>query len=102
MNELAELQDWYLSQCNGDWEHGFGVTIGTFDNPGWHLEINLRDTALENKPFPTIEKGTGADSIDDDPDWFICRIKDGKFDSVCGPKHLATVLRIFLDWNKAG
>ena len=36
--------DWYLSQCNGDWEHAYGVKIDTLDNPGWTLEVE--DTVL--------------------------------------------------------
>jgi len=25
------LQDWYLAQCNGDWEHEFGIKIDTLE-----------------------------------------------------------------------
>jgi hypothetical protein len=32
---LAWLMQWYLAQCNQDWEHEFGITIATLDNPGW-------------------------------------------------------------------
>jgi hypothetical protein len=35
MDEIRELQQWYLAQCDGDWEHEWGVQIGTLDNPGW-------------------------------------------------------------------
>ena len=38
-NALQSLQDWYLAQCNGDWEHTYGVSIGTLDNPGWTLDV---------------------------------------------------------------
>jgi hypothetical protein len=31
---LPKLQTWYTEECNGDWEHQFGVDIGTLDNPG--------------------------------------------------------------------
>jgi len=33
-NLLQFLQEWYLEQCNGDWEHEFGIKIETLDNPG--------------------------------------------------------------------
>jgi Immunity protein 53 len=36
------LQVWYLAQCDGDWEHRHGVTIGTLDNPGWSLRIDSK------------------------------------------------------------
>lgn len=47
---LKGLQDWYCSQCNGDWEHGYGVSIETLDNPGWSLKIELK------KPVYLIER----------------------------------------------
>ncbi|MET8161729.1 Imm53 family immunity protein [Sphaerisporangium sp. NPDC005289] len=43
---FAFLQSWYASCCNDDWEHSYGVTIDTLDNPGWHLKIDLVDTPL--------------------------------------------------------
>jgi len=46
MNALQQLQDWYFAQCNGDWEHRYGVTISTLDNPGWTLEVDLTNTCL--------------------------------------------------------
>ncbi len=51
MNALEELQNWYLSECNEDWEHSYGVKIETLDNPGWSVTINLEDTYLETIEF---------------------------------------------------
>ncbi|MDQ7778906.1 MAG: Imm53 family immunity protein, partial [Planctomycetota bacterium] len=51
MNALIELQKWFAGHCNGDWEHGAGITITTLDNPGWGVDISLEGTELENKPF---------------------------------------------------
>ncbi|GHB54781.1 hypothetical protein GCM10010331_48120 [Streptomyces xanthochromogenes] len=34
-NVLDRLQSWYSAQCNGDWEHEWGIKIDTLDNPGW-------------------------------------------------------------------
>jgi hypothetical protein len=31
---LPWLQGWYATQCDGDWEHEYGVSIETLDNPG--------------------------------------------------------------------
>jgi hypothetical protein len=28
------LQEWYAGRCNGDWEHSFGVSTDSLDNPG--------------------------------------------------------------------
>ena len=46
MTTLARLQRWYASQCDGDWEHHSDVEIGTLDNPGWSVDIDLADAAL--------------------------------------------------------
>jgi hypothetical protein len=93
MNALQRLQDWYLAQCNGDWEHAFGVAISTLDNPGWTFEVELTDTRLSNKPFATL----GRDS-DDPQEWIHCSIRDGKFVGACGPRKLEEVIEIFLTW----
>jgi len=43
---LTWLQAWYPVQCDGDWEHEFGVRVETLDNPGWSLRIDLDGTAM--------------------------------------------------------
>jgi len=99
MDEITEIQNWYLEQCNGDWEHQFGLQISTLDNPGWSIEIDLTDTDLETKPFESIEEGVGAESIEDDPNWYACKVRDNKFICHCGPLMLTNVLRMFLNWK---
>ncbi len=49
MDSITWIQEWYASQCDGDWEHQCGVEIGTLDNPGWFLKVNLEETDLEGK-----------------------------------------------------
>ena len=46
---LERLERWYGLQCNGDWEYGEGVEIGTFDNSGWKVRISLADTGLQSR-----------------------------------------------------
>ena len=48
------LEHWYLNQCNGEWEHEFGITIQTTDNPGWLVIIDLSNTKLEEVEMPYI------------------------------------------------
>jgi hypothetical protein len=43
---LNRLQSWYESHCDGDWEHDKRIRIGTLDNPGWRVYINLADNLL--------------------------------------------------------
>lgn len=38
--------NWYVRECDDDWEHSYGVKIDTLDNPGWTIAIDLRETSL--------------------------------------------------------
>lgn len=31
MNRFTQLQTWYVSHCNGEWEHTYGVKIDSLD-----------------------------------------------------------------------
>lgn len=55
MNDLQWVQNWYQSQCDGDWEHEYGIMIETVDNPGWYLTVNLIGTECENFEFKPIK-----------------------------------------------
>ena len=90
--ELEEIQRWYESQCDGDWEHEFGVRIETLDNPGWTVEIDLAETSLEGREFPPIK------DMAPDRDWLVCRVSEGKFRGSGGPLMLGRILRAFLLW----
>ncbi|CAL79875.1 hypothetical protein BRADO6232 [Bradyrhizobium sp. ORS 278] len=90
---LKALQAWYASHCDGEWEHRYGIRIGTLDNPGWILRIDLSSTELAERPFTDV-KVQG----DDDDDWCHCRVRDGVFEAFCGPHHLEDVISIFLAW----
>lgn len=86
------LLQWFQEQCNGDWEHSHGIKIGTLDNPGWYLTIDLRETYLENEPFEIIKAERSEN------DWFHCFVKDGYFEGPCGYYNLPEVLKIFRQW----
>lgn len=90
---LQELQEWYLAQCDGDWEHSFGVTMDTLDNPGWRASVDLEGTDLESKPFEELRE-----NYEDELGWMICRKIDTKFDAAGGPEKLEGMTRIFLQW----
>jgi hypothetical protein len=55
-DDLLWIENWYQAQCDGDWEHEFGITIETVDNPGWYLTINLTNTNLENVEFEFMKE----------------------------------------------
>jgi len=94
MTVLRDLQKWYLAQCNENWEHQFGVTIGTLDNPGWTVTIDLVDTPLANSEFKVVE------DMPDGDDWIKCWVANNKFNGVGGPEKLEEILTTFLTWAR--
>jgi Immunity protein 53 len=95
MTTIARLQRWYLSQCDGDWEHYSQVKIDTLDNPGWRVAINLMDTALEGMPFAEVS------DLEPEADWIRCWIEGGQFQGAGGAGMLETILGHFLDWAES-
>jgi len=94
MNTLEQLQNWYQAQCNGDWEHGAGIKIGTLDNPGWRVKIPLRETGVESKPFEEIS------NLELEDDWLRCWVEDAFFNGVGDPQKLEVILQTFLAWSQ--
>ena len=92
MDILKWLENWYSSNCDGDWEHLYGIKIGTLDNPGWSVEINLLETVLEDRGFERIK----IDNSDDD--WVFCWVEEGKFNGAGDPGKLTVILEIFRKW----
>ncbi len=86
------MLNWYYLHCDGDWEHGSGIKIGTLDNPGWNLTVNIERTECEDKEFKKIIIERSEN------DWLHCFVKDNKFEGPCGPFNLPEVLEIFKDW----
>lgn len=75
-NIIKDLISWYKSECDGDWEHGEGITIKTLDNPGWSLTVEI----------PFEEEDRELFSIDRSPgDWLFCCIRAGQFKGAGGP-----------------
>lgn len=88
-SEVEFLQSWYSSQCDGEWEHEFGIRIGTLDNPGWRLRIDLSGTELDGLALDTHIVERSAD------DWYYAWIEDNRFFIACGPKNLAEAIEVF-------
>ncbi len=95
INNFEWLQKWYQSQCDGDWEHEYGIKIETVDNPGWYVVINLTGTVCEGKLFSPIQVNTN------DNDWYFCLLRDNSFEASCGPCNLDIILNIFRNWAES-
>lgn len=92
MNILNWIENWYRKNCDGEWEHTYGIKIDTLDNPGWEVSIDLLDTPLEGKYFEKRQYYIN------DNNWIHCIVKDGVFQG-CGDSYkLEEILRIFKEW----
>jgi hypothetical protein len=87
---LSRLEGWYVSQCNGTWEHDFRVKLTTFDNPGWGLTINLSETEWETRSF------TPVDIRRSEHNWLQCWVKEKQFHAAGGPLNLREIIEMFL------
>lgn len=95
MNEIKWLKRWYKSQCDGDWEHCYGVEISTLDNPGWSVKIDVRETDAEGRPFERIFIDNGDD------DWYVCQVQDEVFQGSGDPDKLETLISVFRKWYES-
>lgn len=98
---LSELESWFERQCDGKWEHRRGVLIQTLDNPGWLVEIDLKDTSVAEQPFAAVQRGCDADGWPQQDEWLHCDLKEGLFRGAGDPSKLTEILRVFLTWAKA-
>lgn len=62
---LSRLQNWYAAQRDGRWEHNFGISIVTSDNPAWNVTVALTGTTAEGIHIPTFRS---PDYLENDTD----------------------------------
>ena len=91
---LRWLQEWYRRQCDGDWEHRHGIEIGTLDNPGWFMRIDLVGTDLADWSFAEVTCEV------DEQNWLQCRVREGRFEGYGGPHTLENLIEEFRQWQQ--
>lgn len=90
-NILEWLSEWYINNCDGDWEHNYGITIDTIDNPGWSISIDLMGLSIK---FPTIPWVFVEKS---ENDWYGYKIENDRFEASGDPTKLEFLLSMFRD-----
>ena len=91
--DLFWLTEWFSYQCDGDWEHSYGVSIRNNDGHSWSFKIRFGDTELENQPFESV------DIRRSEKDWVSCSMNYGSIiEGNCGLLNLPEMLKIFRDW----
>ena len=101
MNEIEEIQNWYHSQCNEDWEHGYGLKIETLDNPGWSVKIDLVETDLEGVEYSEYSYGVGDSAETSADNWLITKVENNQFVGYGGPHKLQEIFSIFIKWVRS-
>jgi hypothetical protein len=97
MDLLQRIQRWYTINCNGDWEHSYGVSIWhgisvqTLDNPGWMVLIDLKETCLDASATPYVLHERNSTN------WFGYKVENEKFEGIGGPENLTEILAYFLN-----
>lgn len=89
-NQIERLMKWYQSHCDGDWEHDQRVRIGTLDNPGWTLDVNVAGTEASGRTIALtrIER--------DERNWVHYEVARDAFIGQGGASNLAELLELFL------
>jgi len=94
MDSLSLLEKWYSSQCDGDWEHQYGVKLETLDNPGWTLEIDICRTAARDRALDRVKIERTEN------DWIHYWVEKKQFRAHMGPQNLREGMETFFRWLK--
>jgi hypothetical protein len=87
---IVFLQDWYLSKCDGAWEHSYGVEITNIDNPGWKVIIRGEESKAPKK----------IDLERSEIDWISVIATDTEFKGYGAPENLQELLALAIGWLK--
>ena len=96
MDTIAWLQQWYIAQCDDEWEHEYGIKIETMDNPGWLVKIDLKYTTLEDIRI-RIERINSSPN-----DWYTIEIIDAVFTGFSSFNRLEFLLQEFINLAERG
>lgn len=89
MIDFSFLADWYVRHCDGDWEHGGGIALGTLDNPGWRLAVDIEGTEADGVVIETQVVERSED------DWLHYWCDGSTFHVACGPRNVNELLTVF-------
>jgi hypothetical protein len=95
-NDLIKwIQEWYINQCDGDWEHECGVRINTIDNPGWSIKIDIANINCNYEISWRLFENS-------ENDWFGYKIVDSYFDAAGDSAKLEFLLQMFKNFIEQG
>jgi hypothetical protein len=74
-----------------------GIKIGTIDNPGWRITINVWGTELQDIPFEEVSHGLS----EEEEIWWHRKKEKSSFQAACSPTNFNKVITIFNEWVSA-
>jgi hypothetical protein len=89
MEILDWIQNWYKTNCDGEWEKGEVIQITNLDNPGWEVEIDISKTSVANLDLKWILNEIGKQ------DWYGVKIENQKFTAAGDSGKLIFLLGLF-------
>jgi hypothetical protein len=92
---LEQHEKWYVAQCDGLWEHAWGIKIETLDNPGWMVQINLNETRKDGATLETVTINRS------DRDWVLYWVAENQYRIACGPENLSEAIGMFIQWYES-
>lgn len=92
VDNIQWLDQWYKENCDGEWEHFYGIQIDTLDNPGWYVKIDLRETKYE------CERSMMLLEEEDEQGWIVCKVCENQFVGSGDELKLDQILRVFREW----
>lgn len=95
MTPLGRFQKWYAIQREVLWDNAYSTKIYSLGNPGWAIDIDLKETPTESKFFQELEMERS------EHDWIFAKNAEGIFQIRCGPQNLEEALTIFCDWSES-
>lgn len=89
MEILKWIENWFSSNCDGEWEHENQIIIQATSNPGWHITIDLNGIYSHSRNIePKLTE------VNDD-DWYGIKIENGVFTAAGDPSKLEFLLNKF-------
>ena len=93
------VNKWFQSKCDGDWEHRHGVQIETCDNPGWILRVRVVDAGVDEGDRVLFECGQFGH---DGSPWVQVRINGQWLEGACSPDRVDRLDQILGSFLKVG
>lgn len=93
--DFADIIEWYNSHCDQSWEHQYGVSLQTLDNPGWLLRVDLIHTDLQGSTMTEVREGIAPQGHPVSPRWLHCFVIDNQFRGACDPTQVARLFQLF-------